>query len=122
MFKQSELGMASMIHPAQIKPLKLQGRALSPRIIEAVLGYCSLYVATFVLILLVMIADGMDQVSAFSAVATCMNNLGPGLGDVSNNFASVSSMGKWVLAFAMILGRLEIFTVLVLFSPAFWRS
>jgi trk system potassium uptake protein TrkH len=122
MFKQSGLGMASMIHPAQIKPLKLQGRALSPRVIEAVLGYCSLYVATFVLILLVMIADGMDQVTAFSAVATCMNNLGPGLGDVSNSFAAVSSTGKWVLAFAMILGRLEIFTVLVLFSPAFWRS
>jgi trk system potassium uptake protein TrkH len=72
--------------------------------------------------LLLLIADGMDQVTAFSAVATSMNNLGPGLGDVANNFAGVSTTGKWLLAFAMILGRLEIFTVLVLFSPAFWRK
>ncbi|KAF0190587.1 MAG: trk system potassium uptake protein TrkH, partial [Gammaproteobacteria bacterium] len=60
-------------------------------------------------------------VTAFSAVAACMNNVGPGLGDVSANFTSVSPVGKWVLTFAMLLGRLEVFTLLVLLTPAFWR-
>lgn len=122
MFKQSGLEMDKMIHTTIVRPLKLQGRVLSQRIIQSVWGYFALYLATFVLILLLLIADGMDQVTAFSAVATSMNNLGPGLGDVANNFADVSTTGKWLLAFAMILGRLEIFTVLVLFSPAFWRK
>ncbi len=122
MFKQSGLEIDRMIHPAQVKPLKLQSRALPAGIVQAVWGYFSLYLAAFVLILLLLMADGMDQVTAFSAVATCMNNLGPGLGEVANNFAGVSASSKWLLAFAMILGRLEIFTVLVLFTPAFWRK
>jgi len=122
MFKQSSVEMDKMIHTAIVRPLKLQGRVLSPRIIQSVWGFFALYLFTFVVILLLLMADGMSQISAFSAVATCMNNLGPGLGDVANNFAGVSTTGKWLLAFAMILGRLEIFTVLVLFSPAFWRK
>jgi trk system potassium uptake protein TrkH len=63
----------------------------------------------------------MNFETAFSAVGACLNNLGPGLGDVANNYSSVSGFGKFILCFAMILGRLEIFTLLVLFTPAFWR-
>jgi len=63
----------------------------------------------------------MNFETAFSAVGACLNNLGPGLGDVANNYSNVSGFGKFILCFAMILGRLEIFTLLVLFTPAFWR-
>ena len=66
-------------------------------------------------------ALGLDQVSAFSAVAGTLNNLGPGLGTVASNYAGLNDPAKWLLSFAMIMGRLEIFTLLVLFTPAFWR-
>jgi trk system potassium uptake protein TrkH len=73
-----------------------------------------------VVLTLAMMATGLDQVSAFAAIATSINNLGPGLGEVAYNFASVSPTGKVVAASAMLLGRLEIFTILVLFTPSFW--
>jgi trk/ktr system potassium uptake protein len=66
--------------------------------------------------------DGMDQVTAFGAVAACLNNLGPGLGDVAVNFAGVSPQGKLLLVFTMLFGRLEIFTFLVLLAPSFWKD
>jgi trk system potassium uptake protein TrkH len=71
---------------------------------------------------LILAATGLDLVSSFSAVAACMNNLGPGLGEVGPNYASVSAVAKWVLCVAMLLGRLELYTLLVLFMPAFWRK
>lgn len=120
-FKQSGLNILQLIHPHIVRPLKLSGRVMPTRVTDAVWGYFALYVATFAIILLLLMADGMDQVTAFSAVATSMNNLGPGLGEVAVNFQEVSAEAKWLLAFAMLLGRLEIFTVLVLLTPAFWR-
>lgn len=71
--------------------------------------------------LLILMMTGLDQITAFSAVAATMNNLGPGLGEVGSNYASLSDSAKWILCFAMLLGRLEIFTLLVLLTPAFWR-
>jgi trk system potassium uptake protein TrkH len=71
---------------------------------------------------LLLMADGMDQVTAFGAVAACLNNLGPGLGQVAANFVGVSDHAKWLMCFAMLLGRLEIFTVMVLFTRAYWRE
>jgi len=96
--------------------------AMPPRVVESVWGFFSAYVAAFVVIMLIMMMTGLDQVTAFSAVAATMNNLGPGLGDVALNYASLESLAKWVLCFAMLLGRLEIFTLLVLLTPAFWRK
>ena len=72
-------------------------------------------------LLMAMLGTGLSFESAFSAVGACLNNLGPGLGDVASNYTNVSGIGKIILCFAMILGRLEIFTLLVLFTPAFWR-
>jgi trk system potassium uptake protein TrkH len=77
---------------------------------------------SFAVLGVVMSATGEDWVTAFSAVAACLNNLGPGLGEVAQNYSSISDPGKWVLSFSMLLGRLELFTLLVLFSAAFWRS
>jgi trk system potassium uptake protein TrkH len=71
--------------------------------------------------MLFLMATGMNQVTAFSAVAACINNLGPGLGGVGANYVSINDPAKWALCFAMLLGRLEIFTLMILFTPAFWR-
>jgi len=71
--------------------------------------------------LLLLMASGLDQVTAFSAVAACMNNLGPGLGDVAAHYGDINAFAKWVLCVAMLFGRLELFTLLVLFTPEFWR-
>ncbi|MDH5378465.1 MAG: potassium transporter, partial [Gammaproteobacteria bacterium] len=71
---------------------------------------------------LLLAGSGLDLITAFSAVAACMNNLGPGLGEVGANYASINDFAKWVLCFAMLLGRLEIFTLLVLLSTTFWRK
>ena len=72
--------------------------------------------------MLALMATGLDQVTAFSAVGSCLNNLGPGLGDVAVHYGGISDTAKWLLALTMLLGRLEIFTLLVLLSPTFWRS
>jgi trk system potassium uptake protein TrkH len=72
--------------------------------------------------MLILMAFGLDQVTAFSAMATCINNLGPGLGDVASNFHGLGDGPKWVLNIAMLMGRLEVFTLLVLFTPEFWRA
>ena len=68
-----------------------------------------------------MMMSGSDIVTAFSATAACLNNLGPGLGDVANNYQSISDAGKWILSFTMLLGRLELFSLLVVLTPAFWK-
>ena len=73
------------------------------------------------ILVMAMLGTGLSFESGFSAVGACLNNLGPGLGDVASNYTNVSGIGKIILCFAMILGRLEIFTLLVLFTPAFWR-
>ncbi len=121
LFKQGMREIRRLVHPNGVFVIKLGKGTVSERVIQAVWGFFAAYVVLFSLLLLILMADGMDQVTAFSAVAACMNNLGPGLGDVALNYANVSDLGKWVLSFAMLLGRLEIFTLLVLFTPTFWR-
>ncbi len=90
-------------------------------VIDSVWGFFAAYVASFSIMLLVLMGTGLDQVTAFSAVAACMNNLGPGLGGVGPHYGELNEIAKWVLAVAMLLGRLEIFTLLVLLTPMFWR-
>jgi Trk-type K+ transport system membrane component len=84
-------------------------------------GFFALYVASFTVMYLALAATGLDLMTAFSAVAACINNLGPGLANVGAHYADMHDAGKWILSFAMLLGRLEIFTLLVLLSPTFWR-
>jgi trk system potassium uptake protein TrkH len=122
LFKQGMREIKRLIHPNAIFPIKLGNKAISDQVIDAVWGFFATYVAIFVVILIVLMATGLDQVTAFSAVAACINNLGPGLGAVSAHYGDISDTAKWVLSLAMLLGRLEIFTLLVLLSPAFWRS
>lgn len=111
-----------LIHPSAIFPIRLGKRTLEQKVVDAIIGFWGVYISVFALLMLLMMQAGLDQVSAFSAIATCMNNLGPGLGEVANNFTAVSTEGKLIASVAMLLGRLEIFSVLVLLSPEFWRK
>jgi trk system potassium uptake protein TrkH len=121
MGKQARAHVRKLIHPQAVTPIKVNGRVVQPSVIEGIWGFFTIYVGLFVLLMVVLMIDGMDQITAFGAVATCLNNLGPGLGDVAANFAGVSDLGKYVLVLAMLFGRLEIFTLLVLLTPEFWR-
>ena len=122
LFKQGKRELTRLIHPKAKILVKVGNHALPDTVIEAVWGFFATYVALFAVMLLLMMAMGLDQVTAFSAVAACLNNLGPGLGEVGANYATLSDGPLIVLCFAMLLGRLEIFTLLVLFTPAFWRK
>jgi trk system potassium uptake protein TrkH len=122
LWKQGALAILRLAHPKLVRSLKLGGRVVPAHVVDGVWAFFALYVVTFGVMLLLLMMTGLDQVTAFGAVATCINNLGPGLGDVALTFAGVGDVAKWLLAFTMILGRLEIFTVLVLLSPAYWRN
>ena len=121
LFKQGMREITRLVHPNAQIPVKVGGKPMPERVIEAVWGFFAIYVVCFTVMMLVLLATGLDQVTAFSAVAACLNNLGPGLGDVGCHYADINVTAKWVLSLAMVLGRLEIFTLLVLLSPAFWR-
>ena len=120
-YKQGLREVGRLIHPSAEIPVKLGARAVPYRVVDAVWGFFAVYMVLFAIMMTAMMSFGMNQVSAFAAVAACLNNLGPGLGDVSANFRSVPDAAKWVGVVAMILGRLEIFTLLVLVTPSFWR-
>jgi len=122
LLKQGMREIGRLIHPNAVIPIKVGHKCLPDRVVDAVWGFFAAYVASFAVMLLVLMMFGLDQVTAFSAVAACLNNLGPGLGDVGAHYADIPAGAKWVLAFAMLLGRLEIFTLLVLFTPTFWRK
>jgi trk system potassium uptake protein TrkH len=121
LFKQGVREILRLIHPAAQVPVKIGDKPLPERVVSAVWGFFALYVATFSLMMLLIMATGLDQVTAFSAVAACINNLGPGLGEVAGGFSGINGPTKWVACVAMLLGRLEIFTLLVVISPSFWR-
>ncbi|MGI9310948.1 MAG: TrkH family potassium uptake protein [bacterium] len=120
--KQGLREISKLVHPSALIPIKVGGKPVPDNVINAVWGFLSLYILSYVLLLLLMLASGADPVTAFSAVTACLNNLGPGLGEVAQNYAGVSDMGKIVLTFAMLLGRLELFTLLVLLTPVFWKG
>jgi trk system potassium uptake protein TrkH len=121
LFKQGIREISRLVHPNAQIPVKVGNKAMPERVVEAVWGFFATYIGCFTVMMLVLLATGLDQVTAFSAVAACLNNLGPGLGEVGYHYGDINDIAKWVLSMAMILGRLEIFTLLVLLSPAFWR-
>jgi trk system potassium uptake protein TrkH len=120
--RQGTREVTRLIHPNAEVAVKLGDKAIGPRIVEAVWGFFAVYLVVFTLLMLALMSTGVDQITAFSAIATCMNNVGPGLGEVASNFQSVSPAGLWICTMAMLLGRLEIFPILVLLSPGFWRG
>jgi trk system potassium uptake protein TrkH len=121
-YKQGVREIARLVHPNAEIPVKLGNTAVQSRVVEAVWGFFSVYIIVFGVMMLAMMSTGLDQVTAFSAVAATLNNLGPGLGGVASGFMEVSDTAKWISVAGMLLGRLEIFTLLVLITPTFWRT
>lgn len=123
LFKQTLCEIQRLIHPHAIVPLKLSGKPVPERTIAAVSAFFATYLASFTIIALSISAMGVDLVTAFSATAAAINNTGPGLGAVgpAANFAALPEAAKWLLSLAMLLGRLELFTLFVILTPAFWR-
>jgi trk system potassium uptake protein TrkH len=121
LIKQGLREIGRLIHPNAQLPVRVGGKVINHRVVDAVWGFFSLYVAAFVFMYLALAATGLDLITSFSAVAACINNLGPGLATVGEHYYDMHDTGIWILCFAMLLGRLEIFTLLVLLTPAFWR-
>jgi len=122
LYRQAIREVRRLIHPNAVIPVKFGGRKAAPAVMDAVWGFFFLYVASFVTFTIILNGVGVEPVTAYSAVASSMANVGPGLGDVSVNYAGLNATAKIILSFAMLMGRLEIYTLLVLFTPAFWRD
>jgi trk system potassium uptake protein TrkH len=122
MYRQGVREFQRLVHPSAEIPVRLGDKAVNSRVVDSVWGFFAVYVVVFTVLILVMLATGLDQSTAFSAVAASLNNLGPGLGGVANGFGDLSAVAKWASVAAMLLGRLEIFTLLVLVTPTFWRG
>ena len=122
LYKQGTSEMVRLVHPRAQLSIKLGNTPVSNTVINSVWAFFSLYILSFGLIGVLLCALGIDWITAFSAAAACLNNLGPGVGGVASHYGELVDPAKWVLAFAMLLGRLELFTLLVLFTAAFWRN
>ena len=122
LWKQGQREVAQLVHPNAELPVKLGAKPIDKRVIDAVWGFFAVYVVSFGVLMVAMLATGEDQVTAFSAIGACMTNAGTGLADVATNFTSLTNTGKWICILAMLLGRLEVFPLLVLVSGTFWRK
>ena len=120
--KQGMREVMRLIHPNAVIAVKIGKVSVPDGIAQAVWGFFAVYVMLFFLMLVGVMATGVDQVTAWSTVGSALNNLGPALGEASAHYGDLPDLAKWILVVAMLLGRLEIFTVLVLFTPAFWRK
>ena len=120
-YKQGIRELKQLVHPQAVIPLKVGRRRVEATIVSAVWSFFAVYTSAYIVILLLLVADGVDFLTAFSCVAASLNNLGMGIAGVASGFGPLSDFAKMLLCFAMLLGRLEIFTLLVLFTPAFWR-
>jgi trk system potassium uptake protein TrkH len=124
LYKQVYREFIRLLHPTASVPTKIDGQPVENRVVFAVLAFLFIYVVCIVSLTLALTASGLDIVTAFSAVVACLNNLGPGLNQVgpATTFETLNDFQIWVLAAAMLIGRLELFTVLILFTPVFWRK
>jgi trk system potassium uptake protein TrkH len=124
LLKQSRRELIRIVHPNAVTPVVLGGVAVGERVLHSVIAYMMMYGASLVTLTMVLLFSGLDVVTAFTTVIACVNNIGPGLGEVGPavNYGKLSDFQTWVCSFAMLLGRLELLAVLVLFTPSFWRK
>ena len=124
LFRQASRELMLLVHPQAVAPVKIGGQVVANQIVFAVLAFVVLYFGTVVTLTFMLLASGLDFVSSFSAIIACINNAGPGLGVVgpASHFQGLTDFQTWVCSAAMLLGRLEIFSFLVLFTPTFWRK
>lgn len=124
LLKQARRELVRIVHPNVVNPVVLGGQAVGDRVMQGVIAFMMIYGATLVGLTMTLVFSGLEIVTAFTAVIACVNNIGPGLGDVGPavNYGSLSDFQTWVCTLAMLLGRLELLSLLVLFTPAFWRK
>lgn len=122
LFKQGNREIYRLIHPSAKLSIKINRKPVPEQVVQAVWGFFAVYVALFAIFMLLFMMSGINQTTAFSAVAATLNNLGPGLDEVAANFTTMNDFSKWLSCLAMLMGRLEIFTLLVILTPAFWRK
>ena len=123
-FKYCYKELFSLIHPHAVSHVKIAGKPVADDIMRSVLGFLALYVGLFALNTVLLAGLGVDFITSITAVASCIGNIGPGFGMVGpvENYAQIPLLGKWLLIWCMLLGRLEIFTVIILVVPEFWRK
>lgn len=121
LYKQAVREIMRLIHPNAVIAVKIGHQKVSDNVAQAVWGFTFLYMASYVFLSFLFMATGVDYLTAFSGVAATFNMTGPGLGKVAATYENINDAGLWILSFAMLLARLEIFTLLVLLTPAFWR-
>jgi len=124
LLKQASRELMLLVHPQAVTPVKIRHQVVSNHIVFAVLAFVVLYFGTVVTLTFLLLASGMDFISSFTAIIATINNAGPGLGVVgpASNYQGLTDFQTWVCSLAMLLGRLEIFSVLVLLTPTFWRK
>ncbi len=124
LLKQGYRELFRLIHPHGVIPIRLGGRIVSEEVMQSVWGFFFLFILVFVLASVFMAFLGLDIISAFVSVAATINNIGPGLGVVgpTDNYRSIPFLGKWILTFCMLIGRLELYTVIILVVPEFWKK
>lgn len=124
LIKNSIIELKRLIHPKAVIPVRHNGKAVSNEIISKIASFVMLYMLIFIIASVLLAIQGLDLTSSMGSVAACLANIGPGLGATgpATNYSNVPMLGKWVLSVAMLLGRLELFTVLILFSPSFWKK
>lgn len=122
--KQAQRELVRIVHPSVVNPVTLGGGAVSERVMHSVIAFMMLYGVTLVTLTMALLFTGLDPITAFTAIIACVNNIGPGLGDVGPavNYGGLSDLQTWICTFAMLLGRLELLSVLVLLTPKFWRN
>jgi trk system potassium uptake protein TrkH len=124
LLKQSARELVRIVHPRVVNPVTLGGQAVSDRVMQGVIAFMMIYGATIVCLTMAMLFTGLEPITAFTAVIACVNNIGPGLGEVGPavNYGGLTDLQTWLCSLAMLLGRLELLSVLVLLTPQFWRS
>ena len=120
--KHTHAEVKQLVHPKGRFLVKIGGRPVSESVVLSVSGFIALWMLCFILLVLAMNATGLDILTSFGAAIATLTNLGPGLGEVSTTFATVNATAVWLGTFGMLLGRLEVFSVLVLLTPSFWRE
>jgi trk system potassium uptake protein TrkH len=123
LFKNSFLELKRQLHPSAVLPVRISGKAIDQGVVSNVLAFIMIYILIFILGVILLSTMNLDFTTAFGAVATTLGNVGPGIGNVGplDNYYEIPTAGKWLLSFLMLLGRLELFTVLMILTPHFWK-
>ena len=121
LFKLLKKELLKIIHPTAEIPIRINQSTINEETSATLYNFFIFYILSYLALSFLLLMSGLDMITSFSAVASCINNLGPGLGDVALNYGNINVFSKYVLSFAMILGRLEIFTLLIVMTPYFWK-